>query len=299
MISRKTVFKIALLSTLLSSINSCGKHFRPGYEKFEHNGRIREFIYFAPGDLPNEAPLVVVLHGFTDNAKNIMKFSEMNELAEENKFAVVYPQGTKDLNSNTFWNVGYDFHSGITTDDVDFIVKLVQYLQAEYSLSVNNTFLTGMSNGGEMCFLLACRYPGVFKAAAPVAGTMLLSFFNNSSPSDPIPLLAVFGTNDKITNYYGDITNKEGWGAYQSIPFIKDFWAKAINYTTLERDTLPDIVKSDHSFIVREKYSNNKNGIEMQYYNVINGGHDWPGSWGNMDVNAGREIWAFFEKYIN
>jgi polyhydroxybutyrate depolymerase len=34
----------------------------------------------------------------------------------------------------------------------------------------------------------------------------------------------------------------------------------------------------------------------MLFYNVINGGHDWPGEWGNMDINVSKEIWSFFEK---
>jgi polyhydroxybutyrate depolymerase len=300
MIKRRILFKASILVVFLSFIFFiCIKnrvHSEVESGKFEHNGIIRDYVYYSPSDLPGDAPLVVVLHGFTDNAENMMKFSKMNILAKENNFAVVYPQGTKDKQSRTFWNVGYSFHSGIDTDDADFIAKLVRYLQIKHSLSVRNTFLTGMSNGGEMCFLLACKYPGVFRAAAPVAGTMLLSFFDNCNADNPIPLFAVFGTNDKITNYNGDINNNDGWGAYQSIPFIKNYWAKSINYTSVEIDTLPDIIKSDSSFIVREKYLNTQNGKEMLFYNIINGGHDWPGAWGNMDINVSKEIWAFFEK---
>jgi len=30
---------------------------------------------------------------------------------------------------------------------------------------------------------------------------------------------------------------------------------------------------------------------------VVNGGHDWPGWSGNMDINASREVWNFFKNY--
>ena len=53
------------------------------------------------------------------------------------------------------WNVGYPFQAGLKTDDVDFLCKLARYLQKEYNLSRHNTFLTGMPNGGEMCYLMA------------------------------------------------------------------------------------------------------------------------------------------------
>lgn len=262
-----------------------------------HNGLNRSYIYYAPDKLPDNSPLVVVLHGFTSSAETIMDYSEMNVLAKENNFAVVYPQGTMDADSNTFWNVGYDFHSGILTDDVDYIVKLVEYLQEKHTLSVTNTFLTGMSNGGEMCYLLACRHPEVFSATAPVAGMMLQPFFNDCNSQNPIPVFAVFGTNDDVTDYNGDPNNEDGWGAYPGIPFTIKYWAEAIHYTSMQRDTIQDITKTDSSFVVSETYFNSQNGTEVMFYKVINGGHDWPGAWGNMDIHASKEIWQFFEKY--
>lgn len=30
----------------------------------------------------------------------------------------------------------------------------------------------------------------------------------------------------------------------------------------------------------------------------ISGGHDWPGSSGNMDIDTSEEIWKFFSTYI-
>lgn len=292
---------IALMSIFLSLVFVCCNEDKQDSDipmgKFEHNGLTREYIFYASDNIPENAPLVVVLHGFTSNARKIMNYSEMNTMAKENNFAVVYPQGSKDADSNTFWNVGYDFHSGINTDDVDYIVELVRYLQDKFTLSVRNTFLTGMSNGGEMCYLVACKRPEVFKALAPVAGTMLQSFFNDSNSIYPIPVFAVVGTNDDITNYNGDINNLDGWGAYQSIPFIINYWAEAINYTSVLTDSLPDINKKDSSYVVSEKYLNNQTGNEVLFYKVINGGHDWPGAWGNMDINTSKKIWSFFEKY--
>lgn len=267
-------------------------------DTFQHNGLTREFIYCAPKALPEKAPLVVVLHGFTSSAETIMNYSEMNTLGNEHNFATVYPQGIKDKNGNTFWNVGYEFHKEVTTDDVDFIVELVHHLQKKYALSVNNTFVTGMSNGGEMCYLLACKYPNVFAATAPVAGTMMQSFFTNCKSTNPIPIMAVFGTKDATTNYSGDTENKDGWGAYQSIPYIINYWIEAIEYTSVQTDTLPDINKQDSSFVISKQYLNPHKNFEFLYYKVINGGHDWPGAWGNKDINTSKEIWRFFEKYI-
>jgi len=298
----KTISSIILISIFLSAFFfSCKdkkQHSEVSRGKLEHNGLTREYIYYSPDNLNKGAPLVVVLHGFTSSAEKIMNYSEFNKVAEENNFAVVYPQGTMDNDSNTFWNVGYTFHSDIGIDDVDFIVSLVNYLQYKYPLSVTNTFLTGMSNGGEMCYLLVCKHPDVFKATAPVAGMMLHSFFDNCNSMKPVPVLAVFGTDDDITNFNGDLNNNDGWGAYISIPSTIDYWAKRIDYDTLIIDSIPDIYIDDSSYIVSERYLNRQTEKEVLFYKVINGGHDWPGAWGNMDVPISNEIWNFFKEYV-
>ena len=51
--------------------------------------------------------------------------------------------------------------------------------------------------------------------------------------------------------------------------------------------------------MVSEKHLNGINNNEVWYYEIIGGGHDWPGAWGNMDINAGEEAWLFFQKYID
>jgi polyhydroxybutyrate depolymerase len=291
-----------IFGILLILIFSCGRVNKDtpefSLEEFNHNGLTREYIFYAPNNLKKDAPLVVVLHGFTSSAEKIMNYSKINTLAEENNFAVVYPQGSFDKNSNTFWNVGYTFHSDVTIDDVDFIVALVKYLQNRYSLSVTNTFLTGMSNGGEMCYLLACNHPEVFSAIAPVAGMMLQSFFDNCDSMNPIPVFAVFGTDDEVTNFNGDLHDEDGWGSYISIPSTIEYWAKRVDYDAVEIDTLRNINVNDSSFIVSECYLNSQTEKEVLFYKVIHGGHEWPGAWGNMDVSISNEIWNFFETHI-
>ena len=39
------------------------------------------------------------------------------------------------------------------------------------------------------------------------------------------------------------------------------------------------------------------NDNEVWLYEVVNGGHDWPGAWGNMDINASAEIWGFLDQF--
>lgn len=294
-------FFIALGSTLFLGIGCTSpppENVGVATEVFEHDGIEREYIYYAPVDLSVGAPLVVVMHGFTSSAENIMSYTEFNKLADENNFAVVYPQGTQDSQSRTFWNVGYKFHADVKTNDLDFIAELVSALQAAHSLSKQNIFATGMSNGGEMCYLLACNYPELFGAVAPVAGTMMSNRFEECKPTHSIPMLAIVGNADNTTNYLGDEQNADGWGAYKSIPSIIEFWTNDMEYDALRIDTLPNIVETDSSFVVRSNYTSSKAKNEFLYFEVVGGGHDWPGAWGNEDIDASKEIWNFFKKNL-
>jgi polyhydroxybutyrate depolymerase len=265
---------------------------------FDHGSLTRQYLYHSPPNLAENAPLVVVMHGFTGNAMGVLKVSKMNAVADAHGFAVCYPQGTKDLKGKTFWNVGYDFHKGVTIDDVGFIVQLVKHLQKEHNLSPKNTFATGMSNGGEMCYLLACEASDIFTAVAPVAGMMLQNIFDNCSPTRPIPIFEIHGTKDKVNRFTGDIHGHDGWGAYPDIPFTIDYWAKRNKCTVAKTQILPDINTKDGSHVISEKHLNGIHGNQVWLYKIINGGHDWPGDSGNQDIETSREIWSFFSQFI-
>jgi polyhydroxybutyrate depolymerase len=269
------------------------------YSSFEHDGISRQYIYYEPTELNEQMPLVFVMHGFTGDAGNIRNYSAMNQFADQYGFAVCYPRGTIDSSGDRFWNVGYAFHQNETVDDVGFLTALAVYLQETHELNPDYTFATGMSNGGEMCYMLACQAYNTFKAVAPVAGMILQDILDECDGSSPIPLFEIHGSQDSVTPLAGDPNNNDGWGAYPSIPFTIDYFAEKNECTTVDTETLPDTDPSDGSFVVSEKHLNGINNNEVWYYEVVGGGHDWPGAWGNMDIDAGEEAWLFFQNYID
>ena len=264
---------------------------------FEFDGLQREYLLYTPENLPNNAPLVFVLHGYTGSAQDIMAYSGMNEVAEENGFAVCYPQGTTDQYDNAFFNVDYAFQNNPTVDDVGFIVALAEYLQNTHQLSSANTFSTGMSNGGDMSYRLACEASATFRAIAPVAGLIMQDIYESCNPENPVPVFETHGTEDDVSWYEGDLFNEDGWGAYLDIPSTIDFFVNQNNLTDVEFSELPDLDSSDGSTIESYIYTSPNSNNEVWLYKVIGGGHDWPGSWGgNMDVNISEEIWDFFSQ---
>ncbi len=265
--------------------------------EYPYAGIDREYYLYVPDSVESEASLVFVFHGYSGSAFGIMDYSGMNQIADENGFVVCYPQGTIDNYNNAFFNVGYEFHWNEAVDDVGFIISLAQYLQEEYNLSEINTFSTGMSNGGDFSYLLGCQASEYFRAIAPNAGIMMTWIFDNCEPEMPIPLLEIHGTNDNVSWWDGDIDNSDGWGSYVGVDAAIQLWEE-INYcSTVIVDTLPNINENDGSYVITEKYLEGINDNEVWLYKIINGGHDWPGVWGNMDINSSDVIWEFFNHF--
>ena len=272
---------------------------QPQLHSFFIGGQERQYYLYLPDDLTEDAPLVFVLHGYSGDALGIMNYSGMNQVADDNGFAVCYPQGLSDDWDYNFWNVGYDGHEYETVDDVEFLTALAEYLHEEYDLSRDHIFSTGISNGGDMSYLLACEASDVFKAVAPIGGCMMAWIYDSCDPIYPIPVFEIHGTDDDITRWDGDMENNDGWGPYLDVITTFQFWIELNSCTQTVIDTLPDIDPSDGSFVISERHTDGINNNEVWLYKLVNGGHDWPGIWGNMDFNATEEIWSFFSMFID
>ncbi len=262
---------------------------------FEHDGVDRRYRLHLPVDLPENAPLVLVLHGYGGGGAAMQNGYGWTELANTEGFAVLFPDGTRDQWNSRFWQVDYDFHADLDVDDEGFLVELVQAVQTTHGLDPQRTFVTGLSNGGDMSYRLACRRSEVFAGFAPVVGTMMDSLYTDCQPTTLRPILAMNGTEDDITLFDGDMENRDGWGAYRSTPEVVDLWANILESTSVRSTTLPDTAAGDGSFVEFERYSSGEHACEFWFYRVVGGGHDWPGRSGNMDIDATTEIWEFFD----
>ena len=263
---------------------------------FDHNGVNRLYTLYKPDNLKEKAPLVFVLHGYTSNSTNIMNYSKMNDIADQNGFMVCYPQGTTNIyTGQTHWNANLKEMSSVT--DSEFLTDLAKKLQAEFNLSEKNTFACGMSNGGFMSYTLGCERSDTFKAIASITGTMSGYDWNNCNPNK-VPVLQISGTNDMVVPMDGSMSSAGGWGGAPKIQDIMNYWGDINECTQTQTQNLPDSNKTDNSYVNIEKKVDCFNNHQVWFYTVYGGAHTWPGAWGNMDINASEEIWDFFSRYI-
>ena len=301
---------IRLLFSLFFVISSC---LVAEERTIIHEGVEREYLVHIPDNLTEDSPIVFVIHGFTGSAKQIMEYSGMNEVSDREGFMVVYPQGTTDSEGNTFFNVGYEFHKDSTIDDVSFIRNLFVLLSEEYSLKRKQGFATGMSNGGDMSYLLACTSADLFRAVAPVAGSLMVKTKETCDTQSSVSIFEIHGTGDLITLFYGDMENNGGWGAYYDLPSTISFFAEAYNLDKRSTKIIAKKGEGSEYDIYHQRHWSQNSDEEVWMYEIVEGRHVWPGfkiHWwenpifwyyfgsGNEDINASEEVWRFFKKYL-
>ena len=278
-----------------------------------HEGVEREYIIHVPENLNQDSPIVFVIHGYTGSAEGIAAYTGMNNIAEREGFIAVYPQGTIDSNGNTFFNVGYEFNDDSPINDVSFIRELVRSISQEFNLKRKKAFATGMSNGGDMSYLLACTSSDLFKAVAPVAGVLMKGLKDSCELNSPVPIFEIHGTADKISLFEGDLNNEGGWGAYYDLPSTIDFFAERYQLTNKSvKQMISKESGADYDIFFERHWSDDLEE-EVWMYRIEDGRHVWPGiklnwwnnplAWfyfgsGNEDINASEEVWSFFKKYL-
>ena len=297
--------KLILTFFYLTLFFSCSKNKDQLSFVFEHDGIAREYMLYIPNTMKPQAPLIFVLHGLGSTNSHIRDYSQMDLVANKNGFVVCYPQGTGSTKNtihtkkgSSFWNVGYEIHKNEVVDDVSFLTSLAIYLQQEYDLDPEKTFCTGMSNGGDMSYLLGCQAPEVFKAIASITGCMMEWIYKSCDNNSPIPVFQIHGTRDNITYYDGDIKNRDKWGAYLGVESTIQFW---VDHNMCSKSIIDTIgfVNNESRYIIREKFLNGVDENEVWLHKVIDGGHDWVQKSLEKDFNTSEEIWKFFEHLIS
>lgn len=255
------------------------------------DGHQRPFLLYKPAGLAPDAPLVFVCHGYGGKAganDNICR------AADKNGFAACFPQGLKDPTGKYSWNVGYPMQDGWKMDDVKSLCSIARYVQKKYQLSRENTFFSGLSNGGEMCYLLAYSDQKVFKAFGSVAGLTMEWIYKEKKPVRPVPFLEIHGTNDTTSPMEGDLENKGGWNPFLPVPQAVNAMVAYDRCEIEQRDTVVYQDRPSKRPVVRHKYLRGDEGTEVWFYEVIGGTH----SWFTDDLDTGELLWEFFSKWV-
>jgi polyhydroxybutyrate depolymerase len=163
-----------------------------------HGGVERRFFVHVPASYTGDklVPLVLDIHGYGGTVEYQRSTSGWLEKSDQQGFLLVHPEGLTNS-----WNAGSVCCGQSMTDQVDdegFILALVAKVKSDGCVNPKRVYATGLSNGGALAHLLACRAADVFAAVAPV------SMSNGTMPCEPARGISVTmfrGTADELVPY--------------------------------------------------------------------------------------------------
>jgi len=295
---RNRLFIITIVA--LSMLFSCSKNDNKtpdttgtNTQTLIYDGETREYTVYVPESYQGteEVPLMFNFHGGSGDIASQIAIADMRPFADTAGFILVYPQALPDPNDGGSTN--WTHKEPTTVDDIFFVEAMIDKLASEYMIDLTRVYACGYSNGGEFCFELACRLNDQIAAIGVVARSMYIKTYNQCSPTHPTAVLTIHGTEDD----YNGIT-WQGITYYISLNEVNSYWANFNNTDSIpEVVQLPDINSADGSTVEHHSWNNGNGCVSVEHYKVIGGGHDWPGSFGNMDIDASIEIWSFVSQY--
>ncbi len=275
-----------------------------------HDGYERKYIIYKPSSIEKskKLPLLIALHGGGGTSKQLITHTKhrFNQLADVEKYYVVYPQGLEKG-----WNDGRNDLNQFATvnniDDVGFIQRLIRNLQSKYNIDEKRIFVTGISNGGFMSFRLACELEDEINAIAPLTATISEDVFKNCNGNSNVGLMLMNGTEDPIVPYDGGYVELFGKkrGKITSTQRTIDRWREKLRCNDEPFiSELPDS-ENDGTTVTTIEYNQCKGNGTISLYRINGGGHTWPGAKSynlkrivgktSKEIIACDTIWEFFK----
>ena len=290
------------------------------------DGMTRDYRLHVPpaASAGRPLPLVLNLHGATQNAWLEEITSDMDPNADQNGYLVAYPDGTRISKVLTpdpvakqaqyGWNAGMCCGLPVTRhiDDVGFLLRVISDIAARTPVDLRRVYVTGISNGGMMAYAMAAEASGHVAAVSSVSGQVELPTIH---PTRAVPTMEFHSVDDPIAKWVG-VPNRTPRLRLSVMEGI-DQWVAADGCDPTPHAG-PTIVGAAGSVSAGETatpvtYTDCAPGSEVALWRFTGSGHVWPGSalntgppttWilagvgrGIVLVDADQVMWHFFRTF--
>lgn len=138
---------------------------------FEHGQHQYGYRLFVPGRIDDSPiPLVVMLHGCKQDSEDFAKGTAMNELAEREKFMVLYPEQNRTGNSMGCWNWFDPAHQSRDRGEPAMIAALTKQMASSHGVDPARIYVAGLSAGAAMAAIMGRLYPEIYAAVGVHSG---------------------------------------------------------------------------------------------------------------------------------
>lgn len=130
----------------------------------------RDYTLFVPDGGGGERPLLMMLHGCSQNPGDFARGTRMNALARRHGFLVLYPAQPPRSNAAKCWNWFSPADQRRGAGEPALLAGLVQEVIRTHRVDADRVYVAGLSAGAAMAAILGREYPDVFAATGIHSG---------------------------------------------------------------------------------------------------------------------------------
>jgi polyhydroxybutyrate depolymerase len=240
----------------------------------------RSYFIHIPEGLTRQdvLPLVFVFHGYQESGTSARMYTGFDQIADENGFIVVYPNGSGSSSARS-WNgsgcCGYALENEV--DEPAFVRAIIADVETILGVDAKRIYATGFSNGALLSYRLACEMSDTFAAVAPAGGVLM---YVPCEPQEPVSVMHVHGAKDAVVPF-------EGGGSTIQFPPVAESLAA---WTKLDGCNGEKQIEKD-GVLEHTTFGECKPGISVELYVVDGTSHSWPSPY---VAPISQIIWEFF-----
>lgn len=133
-------------------------------------GTRRYKLFIPAGTARAPRPLVVMLHGCTQDAGDFATGTAMNGVAARYDCLVLYPEQDRSANHSNCWNWFDTAQQARGQGEPEIIAAMTRHAIDEQGADARRVYVAGMSAGGAMAAILGARYPDLYAAVGVHSG---------------------------------------------------------------------------------------------------------------------------------
>jgi poly(hydroxyalkanoate) depolymerase family esterase len=138
---------------------------------FRNSAGHRDYkLFIPPGAGTRPMPLIVMLHGCTQNPDDFAAGTRMNEAARAQGFFVLYPGQSQRANPHGCWNWFKHNHQVRGRGEPAVLEGMTRDVMAKYAVDPDRVYVAGLSAGGAMAAILGDAYPELYSAVGVHSG---------------------------------------------------------------------------------------------------------------------------------